>query len=322
MAKELELQPSEVTIDPAISKGPVDKETVAEIMETYVNRREENQRHQINAGTVRLRDNQHVLITGRHRLIACLELNKQLGKGEEPYLFHAFVVKDTDLQALESQITENEKRRKVTVFERGESMQALLDLGRTQDQVAALYGMDKSTVSSTLACNRLPAKLKKAVMAGDMEQDAALLAATCEDKTVMSEIVEHALANRQFYIDMESRLANGAGDAEKTEETEETEPAKKKAKKKAAPPKVSKEDIARAAKQHPAAKSAAKKAASTSGALSRKQATAHMEALRKDKEKPLPKSAVSLLSRFEAFLDGELSPQALYNSLVKNCTAD
>lgn len=329
MAKEVELNPNEVSIDPAISKGPVDEDLVTELMQSYTVRREANQRHQLNTGTARLKDNGHVVITGRHRLIACQRLNETLGKGEEPFLFHAFVVKDNDLQALESQIVENEKRRKVTIFERGESMQALLDLGRSQDEIAALYGLDKSTVSGTLAANRLPKKLVKMVLNGDMEQDAALLAATIEDKKVQQEIVEHSIASRQFFEDIEERMSKDravekdADDGEEgDEEGDENVPKNKGKSKKSKKSKIKKEDIARAAKQHPQGHSAAKKAASTSGAMSRKQILATFEALRKDKESPLPKSAVAVLSRIEALMDGELSQAALRNNLIKHCVPD
>lgn len=325
-----EINPSDVDFNPVIAAraGDVDKANVADIAQSYVMRREAGQIHQIQPGVVRSVANRYQVIVGRHRLVAAKECNEQLGKGEEPFLFHAIVVRDGDEAALITAITENEKRKDSTIFDRGDAMQRLLDLGKSQDQIAAIYNVAKSTVSATLAAGKLPSKLKKMVQNGDMEPDAALLIATCEDTEVRNEIIEHCIEEQNFFQEMEERISKkgkgadskpdkGKSASSAAEPEESTGKGKSKTK---AKPRINKEAVSRAAKQ--TGKSAARKAAKASGSLTGKQFRAHLEAMYKDKESPLPKAARELIGKLEGFYDGELSPIQFRNSLVKNCVPD
>lgn len=328
-----ELDPTIVSREPSIAaRIELDKENVAEIARTFVVRRENNQVHQIQAGVVRSKDNKFQIIDGAHRWAACIEANAALGKDEEPFLFHAVVVKEGDSDALVTAIMANEKRKNSNIFDRADGMARLMDktiMGKdvkSQDEIAVIYGVDKSTVSRTLSAGKLPAKLRKMVLNGDIEEDAALLLGSTESVELRAEILEKARAESDFLAEMSDRIekdteakAAPKGKGKVAEEPDaDDKPANGKTKK--TNPKISKEAVARAAKATPGAKGT--KIEKASAGMTKKQLFVYLDSMLADKVNPLPATAKALLKRFQAFFDGEITAANFRSSLAKNCIPD
>lgn len=323
-----EYAPESVVVAPELRarKGPPDPANVQRIAESIA------ANGQLQPGVVREEDGKFSLVIGEHRLEACKLLNGMLAAGDEPFKFYAVAVKANDEKALIDAIVENEFRVATDVFDRCVSMQRLTDMGKSQSEVAKIFDVSEATVTQTLKAGKLPVKYQKMVKNGDMTQDAALLIADIEDKTLQAEVAEAALAYAQQMAELEDRAekrrqekaaAAEAAAAEKAAAEAEARgekapaPAKKKASAKKEPPKKSKPKVTKEAVK------AGKKQKGLSNEpvpVSKSKFIATMEALGEDPE--IPQSARDLMGRIEGYLDGEYTVTQLANSFKRNCIAD
>lgn len=106
-----------------------------------------------------------VVIFGRQRVKACREANKEILKeGGEiiriPYLI------DRTKDSVDAMVSENEFRRDVNPLERAEKAARMQQAGRSEDQIAAAFGVTKQAVSNWLKLPDCCAKVKRAVESG------------------------------------------------------------------------------------------------------------------------------------------------------------
>jgi ParB family chromosome partitioning protein len=101
----------------------------------------------------------YVLVAGERRWRAA----QKAGLHEVPVVIR----KVNDQQALELALVENLQREDLNPVEEAEAIQRLLqDHGQTQEQLARRLGRDRSTVTNSLRLLKLPAAVRKALVAG------------------------------------------------------------------------------------------------------------------------------------------------------------
>jgi len=222
-----EFDPAVLVRNPAIMArvGEPDSEKVQMFAESFVQRRDSGLHHQIQPGVVRVTEAKGKeiveLIVGNHRATGMDALNRTLGKKDDPYLFSAVVVPANDEQALETAVVENECKVNSTVFDRAEAMNKLLDLGVKQVRIAALFNVSEASVSQTLAAGKLDKKTKAMVLNGDLETDAAILAANLPvDDNKRAQILEEAIRHRTRYDEIEASVSARKAKEEAAKEVE------------------------------------------------------------------------------------------------------
>ncbi len=103
----------------------------------------------------------------------------------------------TDAEAFELALVENLQREDLNAIEEAEALQALIaEHGLTQEEVAQRVGKERSTVANALRLLRLPAELREAVRAGDLEMGHARALLGLNDDAAMRQLAVRVLAER------------------------------------------------------------------------------------------------------------------------------
>jgi len=136
------------------------------------------------------------VLVGRQRVKAAREANKRLKKqGLEPIRVPAMIQRANNYRAMGILISENELRQDDTPLGRAKKAQRYLDLGRSEDEVAALFGISKASVKNMLALLDAPAAVRNAVEAGKITTSEGYKLSRLEPaeaKEKVSELIEHA----------------------------------------------------------------------------------------------------------------------------------
>jgi ParB family chromosome partitioning protein len=113
-------------------------------------------------------ETQKVEITaGRRRTLSAREANKRLDKqGIDRIRLPVWVRRANDDRAMANMISENEHRLADSPMGRAQKMQRYLDRGKTEGEIAVLFGVSESTVKNHLALLDAPAVVRHAVDAG------------------------------------------------------------------------------------------------------------------------------------------------------------
>lgn len=107
------------------------------------------------------------VVAGRRRVLAAREANKRLKKqGAEPLQVQAVVRRGTDVSMTTAMVIENENREPDSVTARAEKMQRLLNMGKSEDDVAIICGCSKATVKNSLRLLECSAAVRRAVDSG------------------------------------------------------------------------------------------------------------------------------------------------------------
>jgi len=108
------------------------------------------------------------VVAGRQRVKAAREANRRLvGRGEQPVQVPALPRKDTKPASLAGvMVSENELREDDTPIGRAEKMVRLQALGRSNAELAVIFGCGVATVRSTMALLESTAAVRDAVQAG------------------------------------------------------------------------------------------------------------------------------------------------------------
>ncbi len=116
------------------------------------------------------------VVAGRQRVKAAREANKRLvAQGCEPIQVPAVTRRaSSGADQLGVLVSENELREADTPLGRAEKMRRLMDLGRSEDQLAVTFGCTTQTVRNTLALLDCTATVRNAVEAGKINVGHAL----------------------------------------------------------------------------------------------------------------------------------------------------
>jgi ParB family transcriptional regulator, chromosome partitioning protein len=116
-----------------------------------------------------------LVVWGRQRVKAALEANKRLKKQKcEPVLVPCVVRRGNEgAELLGLSITENELRQNDTPLGRAEKMRRLLEMGRSETQLATTFGVTTATVKNTLALLEATADVRRAVDTGKLSASVA-----------------------------------------------------------------------------------------------------------------------------------------------------
>lgn len=151
------------------------------------------------------------VVAGRQRVKSAREANKRLrDRGEEPVMVPAWAQRDTVESLSDVMIIENEQREADTPIGRAEKMSRLLGRGRTEDQLANIFGCSLPTVRATLAMLSCTADVRNAIEAGKITVSHASALAKLEPKAQREKVAElvaagdslkgHAKARKQREI--------------------------------------------------------------------------------------------------------------------------
>ena len=136
------------------------------------------------------------VIDGRQRVKAAREANKRLKKaGLEPIWVPAMLKRTNGQGAMGMLISSNEHRQDDSPLGKAKKAQRYLDLGRTEADIATLFGISQASVKNMLALLDAPAAVRNAVEAGKIStSDGYKLAKLepAEAKEKVAELIEHA----------------------------------------------------------------------------------------------------------------------------------
>jgi ParB family chromosome partitioning protein len=149
-------------------KLPIDENLVRNIMVHGV-------RQIIN---VRKNGDEIEVVDGRQRVRHAIEANKRLRKeGAEPVRVRVFLEKGTDADLAGVTVLLNEHRRDDDVMGKALKAQRLLNLAKTDDEVANIFGVTKQTLRGWQTLLEASPAVQKAVAAGDVSPSAAAVIA-------------------------------------------------------------------------------------------------------------------------------------------------
>jgi ParB family chromosome partitioning protein len=113
------------------------------------------------------------VVAGRRRVLACREANKRLKKqGGEPHQVPATIRRGPDVTMAVAMVIENENRKADSLRGRAEKMQRLIDMGKTEDEVAVICGTSRATVRNSLALLEVSAVARRAIETGKVPESA------------------------------------------------------------------------------------------------------------------------------------------------------
>lgn len=114
------------------------------------------------------------VVAGRQRVKAARRANEILEEqAAEPVLVPFLVKRAEDADLLGVSISENEHRRDDDVITKATKAERLLELGKTEQEVAARFGVTDRTVRNWVTLLDTSAKVRKAVVAGKISATAA-----------------------------------------------------------------------------------------------------------------------------------------------------
>lgn len=110
------------------------------------------------------RGEDYVVITGRQRVKAALEANKKLRRqGKEPIRIPVVLGRGDEADQLGVLISENELRQNDSPIAKAEKCKKFLDMGRTEQEAAIIFGVTPQTIKNWMEIVGLCAFVKKAV---------------------------------------------------------------------------------------------------------------------------------------------------------------
>jgi ParB family transcriptional regulator, chromosome partitioning protein len=136
------------------------------------------------------------IIDGRQRTKAAREANRRLKKqGAEPIRLPVLLRRATDVRSMAMLISANEHGTEDSPLNRAKKAQRYIDLGRSEEEVAALLGLSKSSVKNLLGLLDAPAAVRSAVEAGKITLSDGYRLAKLEPgeaREKVAKLVEHA----------------------------------------------------------------------------------------------------------------------------------
>jgi len=114
------------------------------------------------------------VVAGRQRVKASIEANKRLeAEGKEPLRVPCMVKRGQEADLFGVTISENEQRRDDTPLAKADKAQRLLNMGKTEEELAIAFGVSRQTVKNWLKLQELSAPVRKAVERGEIPATAA-----------------------------------------------------------------------------------------------------------------------------------------------------
>jgi len=116
-----------------------------------------------------------LVVNGRRRVMACREANKRLKEqGKEQIAIPTIVRRGEAADLFGVLVTTNEQRLDDTPLARAQKANRLLNMGRSEEQVAAVFGVSAQSVRQWIKLLDLSVPVKKAVEAGQISASAAV----------------------------------------------------------------------------------------------------------------------------------------------------
>jgi ParB family chromosome partitioning protein len=135
-----------------------------------------------------------LVVDGRQRVRAAREANKRLEKeGKEPLRVPCVLRRGTEADLFGVSISANENRQDDTPLGRAEKANRLLNMGRSEDEVAVAFGVSTQCVGNWIKILSTCAPVRKAVESGKIAAQAAIEMAGLpveEQKTLLEEAVK------------------------------------------------------------------------------------------------------------------------------------
>lgn len=131
------------------------------------------------------------IIDGRQRVKAARVANKNLRKaGMEPVWVPVMLKRTSAHGAMGMLISSNEHRQDDTPLGKAKKAQRYLDLGRSEDEIAALFGISKASVKNMLSLLDAPAAVRNAVESGKISSSDGYKLAKLEPEEAKEKVAE------------------------------------------------------------------------------------------------------------------------------------
>lgn len=126
------------------------------------------------------------VVAGRSRTKATLEANRRLkAEGKPTLLIPALIKGGTDADLFGILVSENEIRHEDSMINKGEKARKLLNLGRSMQEIALIFGVSRQSVENWLNVQQLPEQIKTAIVNNELSATAAIqLAGYSRDEQV------------------------------------------------------------------------------------------------------------------------------------------
>lgn len=116
-----------------------------------------------------------LVVAGRQRVKAAIEANRRLAEqGCEPVQVPGTIRRANDADLAGVMASENAIRKDESAISRAEKMRKLLDLGRSEEQIGVIFGIDPVTVRGCIALLDCTQAVRDAVDAGSIPAARAL----------------------------------------------------------------------------------------------------------------------------------------------------
>lgn len=113
-------------------------------------------------------------VDGRRRVIhARLAYDAAVAAGEEPPLIPVIFIRGDEAHVFGVSRVHNRFGRSETIMQDAANAQRMIDLGKSEDEVAVAYGVKRQTIKDWLSLLGLAASVRKAVDAGEISPSAA-----------------------------------------------------------------------------------------------------------------------------------------------------
>jgi len=136
------------------------------------------------------------VVDGRMRLMAAIEVNKRRKKrGEELLRIPARPARGTAGDLVGLMISLNEQRVADTPMNKAKKAARMLELGKTEEEIAIAFGVSSATVKNLMALIDAPAAVRNAVESGKISTSDGYKLAKLEPEQArkkVAELVEHA----------------------------------------------------------------------------------------------------------------------------------
>lgn len=114
------------------------------------------------------------VVTGRQRVKAALEANKRLdSEGKLPIRVPCIVRRGTEADLYGVTVSENEQRQDDTPLAKADKAQRLLNMGKTESEIADIFNVSRQTICNWLKLQTLAAPIRQAVERGEITATAA-----------------------------------------------------------------------------------------------------------------------------------------------------
>lgn len=155
------------------------------------------------------------VVAGRQRVKASIEANKRLyAEGKEKIRIPCIVRRGQEADLFGVTVSENEQRRDDNPLAKADKAQRLLNMGKTEEDVAIAFGVSTQTIKNWLKLQELSAPVRNAVERGEISATAAGELAGLSGEEQKARMEEMKAAGGKMTVTRAKKAAKGEKSAQ------------------------------------------------------------------------------------------------------------